>query len=135
MVLRRKPLKYEPPVEKGNVLTGIIIGLAVVACCVMVSFMIADICLTLRSKGNETKAEASETACTKEFVKFKDTGEVYEISDCHTNGYNDRITVYFTKPIEICDGIYAKKMMTGSENVYIFTRCFEDEQTNQKEAE
>jgi hypothetical protein len=135
MVLRRKPLKYEPPVEKGNVLNGILIGLAVVACCVMISFMIADICLTLRSKGNETRAEASDVVCTKEFVQFKDTGEVYEISDYHTTTYTDIITVYFTDPIEICDGIYAKKMMTGSENVYIFTRCFEDEQTNQKEAE
>jgi hypothetical protein len=127
MVLRRKPLKYEPPVEKGNVLNGILIGLAVVGCCAVVSFMIADICLTLRSKGNEIRAEASDTVCTKKFVKFKDTGEVYEIDDLSTNVRNNRITVYFTEPIEICDGIYAKQMMTGSENVYIFTRCFEDE--------
>ena len=135
MALRRKPLKYEPPVENGSVLNGIFIGLAVVACCVIVSFMIASICFTLRSKGNKIRAEASDVVCTKEFVQFKDTGEVYEISDYHTNGYNDIITVYFTEPIEICDGIYAKKMITGSENVYIFTRCFEDEQTNQEEAE
>lgn len=127
MSLRRKPLKYEPPVEKGNVLNGILIGLAVVACFVTISFMIADICLTLRSKGNEIRAEASDTVCTKEFVKFKDTGEVYEISDYNTASYSNRITVYFTEPIEICDGIYAKHMTTGSENVYIFTRCFEDE--------
>ena len=135
MALRHKPLKYEPPVEKGNVLNGILIGLAVVACCVMVSFMIADICLTLRSKGNETRAGASEVPSTKEFVKFKDTGEVYEIDEFLTNVQNNRITVYFTEPIEICYGIYAKQMMTGSENVYIFTRCFEDEQTNQEKVE
>lgn len=91
--------------------------------------------LTIRSKENETRAEASDTVCTKEFVKFKDTGDVYEIDDLSTNVQNNRITVYFTKPIEICDGIYAKQMMTGSENVYIFTRCYEDEQTNQEEAE
>lgn len=134
MASRHKPLKYEPPVEKGNVLNGILIGLAVLGCFAMISFMIADICLALRSKGNETRAEASDVVCTKEFVKFKDTGEVYEIDDLSTNVHNNRITVYFTEPIEICDGIYAKQMMTGSENVYIFTGCFEDEQTNQEEA-
>lgn len=44
MALRRKLLKHETLVENGKALNEIIISLAAVTCCVIVSFMIASIC-------------------------------------------------------------------------------------------